>query len=215
VEHRHTFSDANNEWNAGVSGFHHRIRCERGRNIDHGRIGARVFDRFRNSVEDRNFVLELLAALPRRDTADDLRSVLDHLPGVERAVAARDSLNQQAGVLVDEDAHAAFPPVARATAFLTASSMSVIADNPLSLRIFTAISSLVPVSRMTSGTLSGFCLIAVTIPFATSSVRVMPPKMLNRIVFTLGSLVMMRSAATTFSGFDEPPMSRKLGGSPP
>ena len=44
---------------------------------------------------------------------------------------------------------------------------------------------------MTIGTLSGFCFVAVTMPFATSSVRVMPPKMLNRIAFTFGSAVMM------------------------
>ena len=68
---------------------------------------------------------------------------------------------------------------------------------------------------MTIGTLSGFCFVAVTMPLATSSVRVMPPKMLNRIAFTFGSAVMMRSAFTTFSGFDEPPMSRKFAGSPP
>jgi hypothetical protein len=43
----------------------------------------------------------------------------------------------------------------------------------------------------------------------------MPPRMLNRIAFTLGSAVMISSALTTFSGFDEPPMSRKLAGSPP
>jgi len=43
---------------------------------------------------------------------------------VEGAVAAGDSLDQEAGFLVDEDAHAAFPR-ARATACFTASSMSV------------------------------------------------------------------------------------------
>src|ERR1700712_894950 len=82
--------------------------------------------------------------------------------------------------------------------------MSDEAEKPLSCRIFIAISSLVPVSRMTIGTLSGFCFVAVTMPFATSSVRVMPPKMLNRIAFTFGSDVMILSALTTFSGFGRP-----------
>ena len=68
---------------------------------------------------------------------------------------------------------------------------------------------------MTIGTLSGFALVAVTMPLATSSVRVMPPKMLNRIAFTFLSAVMIRSAFTTFSGFDDPPISRKFAGSPP
>ena len=125
--------------------------------------------------------LELLAALARRDAADDLRAVLHHLLRVERAVAPGDALHDQRRVVVDEDAHAAFPPFASATAFFTASSMSDDAVKPFSCRIFTAISSFVPVSRMTIGTLSGFCFVAVTMPFATSSVRVMPPKMLNRI----------------------------------
>ena len=93
--------------------------------------------------------------------------------------------------------------------------MSVIADIPAFFRISSAISSFVPVSLMTSGTLSGLSRVAVTMPLATSSVRVMPPKMLKRIALTFGSDVMMRSALTTFSGFDEPPMSRKLAGSPP
>ena len=52
--------------------------------------------------------------------------------------------------------------------------MSEDAEKPFSCRIFIAISSLVPVSRMTIGTSSGLCLVAVTIPFATSSVRVIP-----------------------------------------
>ena len=93
--------------------------------------------------------------------------------------------------------------------------MSFEAEKPFSCRIRTAISSLVPVRRITMGTCSGLARVAVTMPLATSSVRVMPPKMLNRMHFTFGSAVMMRSAFTTFSGLDEPPMSRKLAGSPP
>src|SRR4051812_2979797 len=215
VENGHPFRDADNEWNSSIGGSHHRVGGEWRRDVDHRRIGARILHRFGNRVEDWNLILEFLAALARSYTANDLGAVLDHLLCMERAVPTGDALHDEAGVFFDENAHAAFPPVARATAFFTASSMSVIADIPFSLRIFSAISSLVPVSRITSGTLSGFCFIAVTIPLATSSVRVIPPKMLKRIALTLGSLVMMRSAATTFSGFDEPPMSRKFAGSPP
>ncbi len=65
------------------------------------------------------------------------------------------------------------------------------------------------------GVLGGRPRVAVTMPFATSSQRVMPPKMLKRIAFTFGSAVTMRSAVTTFSGLDDPPMSRKFAGSPP
>ena len=37
----------------------------------------------------------------------------------------------------------------------------------------------------------------------------------QEIAFTRGSAVMMRSAATTLSGFELPPMSREFAGSPP
>ena len=86
---------------------------------------------------------------------------------------------------------------------------------PTPSRIRIASASLVPVSRMTIGTLTLNCRVAATMPLATSSVRVMPPKMLNRIAFTCGSAVMILSALITFSGLELPPMSRKLAGSPP
>src|SRR6185437_6955110 len=214
VEYGHAFGDADHELDSRVGGFHHRVRRAHRRHVDDAGVGAGFAHCVINGVEHRHRVLELLAALARSHAGNDVRAVLHHLLGVERSVASCDSLHDELGVVVDEDTHAAFP-VASATAFFTASSMSVIALNPFSVRIFTAISSLVPVRRMTMGTLSGFALVAVTIPFATSSVRVMPPKMLNRIAFTLGSLVMILSALTTFSGLLEPPMSRKFAGSPP
>src|ERR1041385_2401976 len=145
---------------------------------------------------------------------DDVRPVGDHLPRVERAVPAGDALHQEARVLVDEDAHAA-RAFAAATARFTAWSMSVRAEKPAAVRIWTASASFVPVSRITRGTLRESWRVASTMPFATSSHRVMPPKMLNRIAVTFGSAVMMRSALTTFCGFELPPMSRKLAGSPP
>ena len=46
------------------------------------------------------------------------------------------------------------PPLASATAFCTASSMSVMRGHAVLSRIFIAISSLVPVRRITIGTLS-------------------------------------------------------------
>ena len=52
-------------------------------------------------------------------------------------------------------------------------------------------------------------------PRATSSPRVMPPKMLTRMASTLGSPRMIRIAVATLSARAPPPMSRKLAGSPP
>ena len=56
---------------------------------------------------------------------------------------------------------------------------------------------------------------AVTMPLATSSPLVMPPKMLMKIDRTLGSLLMTSRAPAMTSAEAPPPMSRKLAGSPP
>ncbi len=53
------------------------------------------------------------------------------------------------------------------------------------------------------------------IPLATSSQRVIPPKMLKRTAFTFGSEVITSSASTIASAFEPPPASRKLAGAPP
>src|SRR5215208_707799 len=225
VQHRDALGDADDQLHAGVRRLHHRVGRTVRRDVDDAGVGAGGLHGVVHRVEHGDAALEALPALPRGHAGDDPGPVLQHLLGVERAVAARDPLDDDGGVLVDEDAHAPLPfaslsvgvagEVASCTAFRTAESMSVIASNPFSLRMRSAISSFVPVRRITIGTLRGLIFVACTMPFATSSVRVMPPKMLNRIAFTLGSDVMIRSAATTFSGFDEPPMSRKLAGSPP
>ena len=58
-------------------------------------------------------------------------------------------------------------------------------------------------------------LSASTMPFATSSPLVMPPKMLMKIERTFGSLLITSSAPVITSAFAPPPMSRKFAASPP
>ena len=53
------------------------------------------------------------------------------------------------------------------------------------------------------------------IPFATSSTRVMPPKMLTKMDLTAGSALITSSAAAITSALAPPPMSRKLAALPP
>ena len=48
-----------------------------------------------------------------------------------------------------------------------------------------------------------------------TSQRMMPPKMLTRMAFTLLFLSMILKASVTFSAVAPPPTSRKLAGSPP
>src|SRR5262249_49157821 len=156
--------------------------CGHGRHVDDGRVGAGGPDRLVDGVEDRHLALEGLAALPRRHAAHHRGAVLQHLAGVERALAPGDALDQQPRLRVDEDAHAA--PLASATTCCTAWSMSLSARMPTPSRMRMASTSLVPVSRMTIGTSTLNWRVAATMPLATSSVRVMPPKMLKRMAFT-------------------------------
>src|SRR2546426_7477397 len=88
-----------------------------------------------------------------------LRAVADHLSRMERSVAAGDALHDEAGVLVQKDAHAP----ACATACFTASSLSVRGENPAPVRIPTANSSVVAGSRVTEGTVQPSCRVASTI----------------------------------------------------
>jgi hypothetical protein len=57
--------------------------------------------------------------------------------------------------------------------------------------------------------------IASTTPLATSSPRVMPPKMLMKMARTLGSLFTTSRALAITSALAPPPTSRKLAGWPP
>jgi hypothetical protein len=56
---------------------------------------------------------------------------------------------------------------------------------------------------------------ACTMPLATSSPRVMPPKMLIRIERTFGSVLMTSSALAITLASAPPPISRKFAAAPP
>src|SRR5690606_31088034 len=223
VEDRDALRDRDDELDPGVRGLEDRVGRERGWNVDDGGVRAGLGDGAVHGIEDRHLhavrSLERLPALAGCDTGDDGGAVLDHLPCVERAIPARDPLHDQPCAFVSKDRHdqplaqAARP--ASSTAFWTTSSIDVEAPKPALWRISRASCSLVPVKRITIGIRMSIRRLASTMPLATSSQRVMPPKMLNRMTLTFGSCVMMRSALTPLSGFDEPPMSRKFAGSPP
>ena len=76
-------------------------------------------------------------------------------------------------------------------------------------------SAFVPSSRTTMGSWSPIWPTACRIPRATSSQRVMPPKMLKKIARTCGSRVMISSASTTPCASPPPPRSQKFAGRPP
>src|SRR5689334_17937537 len=109
------------------------------------------------------------------------------------------------------------PPLTAFTIFCAASSRSSAGSTlrPDSRMIFLPCSTLVPSSRTTSGTFRPTCFTAATTPSAMTSHFMMPPKILTRIPFTLGSAVMILKAAATFSTVAPPPTSRKFAGAMP
>ena len=76
-------------------------------------------------------------------------------------------------------------------------------------------SSLVPFRRTTNGTVGFTCANASIRPLATSSQRVMPPKMLNSTALTFSSERITSTAWVIASALEPPPASRKFAGSPP
>src|SRR6056297_3212154 len=212
VVHRKALGDAYDELDPGVDGLVDRVDGEGRRHEDAADVRAGLLDRVADGVEHGNAHM-LLATLARRHATDQVASVLLHLPGVESAVAASDPLDDDPAALVGEDAHCA--PPASSRAFCTASSMVTAGCSSLPSSILRPSSSFVPVRRTTIGTLTSIISLAFSSPAATSSQRVIPPKMLNRIAFTLSSRRMIFMAVTTFSGLLLPPMSRKFAGLPP
>ena len=93
--------------------------------------------------------------------------------------------------------------LANLTASVTACLMDVNVFKPAAVNISLACFSLVPVRRITRGTGIFICLIAIKMPLAISSQRVMPPKILMRM--TLMSLLrkIMFNALNTFWGLEE------------
>jgi hypothetical protein len=74
---------------------------------------------------------------------------------------------------------------------------------------------LVPSSRTTKGTVGLIWSNASISPRATSSQRVMPPKMLNSTAVTFASERMTSTAWVIASALEPPPASRKFAGLPP
>src|SRR6266404_3328982 len=214
IERRHAFGDADRERQLGVGGFHDRVGGERRRHEDARDRRAGRAHRLLDGVEDGN-ALEIGAALSRRHTADDLGAVLATRLRVELPSGARDPLDDDARVLVDEDTHRLPPAAATARRAPSAMSAAVWMARPDSARICLPRSTFVPSMRTTSGTFRPTSRAACTTPSASTSQRRMPPKMLMKIARTLASERRMRNASRTFAASAPPPTSRKLAGSPP
>src|SRR5208282_6013073 len=215
VEHRDALGDADDQRDFGVDGFADRIRRAGRWYVDHAGVATGFATRFGHGVEHRQVEVRG-AALSGRSAADHLGAIGGRLLGMECAVLAGKALADHFGVLVDQDGHyAAF--LTALTIFCAASSRS---SAEVTLRLDLAMISLpsatlVPSRRTTSGTLKPTSFTAATTPSAMTSQRMMPPKMLIKIPFTLESEVMILNAAVTLSLLAPPPTSRKFAGVSP
>src|SRR5262249_26850392 len=199
----------------GIDCFADRVRGGGRRHVDDARVAIGLALGLGDRVEHREAEMHR-AALAGRGASHHPRAVGDRLLGMEGAVAAGESLAQHGGVPVDQHRHQPASLTA-ATIFCAASSRSSAAMTlrPDSTMIFLPISTLVPSSRTTSGTLSPTSLTAAITPAAMMSQRMIPPKMLTRMPVTFGTAAMILNAALTRSLGTPTPTSMKFAGPPP
>src|SRR3954453_11755347 len=215
VEHRDPLGDAEDRPNPGVNGLEDGVGRARRRYEDARGVRAGLAHGFDHRVEYGHPAVDRpLPALARRHTGDDRSAVVDHRAAVEFALTTRDPGHDQPGVAVDQDAHAVTPRDA-ATALAAASSRLAAVSNCASRRSAPASAAFVPTIRTTIGTSRSWSPRASMRPRATSSPRVIPPKMLTRIALTFSSARMSLIPAATRSPRAPPPMSRKFADSAP
>ena len=80
------------------------VGCKGGWHEQDARIGSSLLHRVLHGIEYRPVQVGL-STLARRNTADHIGAVFDHLGGVEGAFRSGESLDDDAGILVDENAH--------------------------------------------------------------------------------------------------------------
>src|SRR5664280_2148538 len=227
---RDALGDADDEAHARVGRLEHRVAREARRHEEHGDVGTGVADGRCHAVEHRHAVDDL-AALAGRRAGDHVGAGGAHAARVEGALAAGDALDQHAAGLVDEDGHqsasppAACPPAAAsadafaaATTRRTASSAlgaTVRPSSAASASTSRPASAALPSRRTTTGTLTSAVPNTSISPRATSSQRVMPPKMLTSSARAVPADRITSSAAATTSARAPPTMSQKSAALPP
>src|SRR5690606_984528 len=104
VLHGDALGDAYDHLDAGGGGLHDGIGGERGRHEDDAHVSAGGLHGIAHGLEHRP-VQVLLPALAGGHPAHHVRTILDHLRGVEGSFAASEALNDDLALLVDEYAH--------------------------------------------------------------------------------------------------------------
>src|SRR5579871_158679 len=127
----------------------------------------------------------LRAALARRNPRNHFGAVLDHLTRMKAAFAASQALHNDLGFFINQNAHRAPPASATILSAPSFISLAIVKLQPESRKISWPFSTLVPSIRITTGSLRFNSLAAATTPFASTSQRKIPPKMLMNTPFTL------------------------------
>src|SRR5829696_2690486 len=225
VVHGNALGDDDHERHRGVDALLHRRAGEARGHEDDRHVGAGLLDRLGDGAEDGDAV-DLLARLARVDAADDLTAGRDHPAGMPEALGAGHPLDDHPGRLGEKNGHSRSTPQPLPASSATRSaapSMVSTCSTPgsaASVRIRRPRSALLPSSRTTSGSVTASSRDsssrkACTIPFATSSQAVIPPKTFTRTDRTDGSARMISSPFAITSAEAPPPMSRKLAGRTP
>src|SRR5262249_44128469 len=149
----YALGDAHDQLDARVHRLEYRVRGTGGRYVDHARRRAGLAYRVAHGVEHRQSQM-FLSAASRSDAADEFRAVGERLLGVEGPRLAGEPLAVDAGMAVDQTAHAfALAGATPLRAASVRSSAGVIA-RPLPASMVRAWSALVPSSRAPTGTLT-------------------------------------------------------------
>src|SRR5690606_5261829 len=230
VVHRDAFGDDDRQADLGVDRLDDGVLGELRRHEDHGDVGAGGLDALGHRAEHGDLgavEVDALAGLARVDATDDVGARREHATGVLGALGAGHALDEDLAVLGQEDSHVVQSP----RAYFAASSAACAAAPSMvstwrtagwlrSLRIERPSSALLPSRRTTRGLvtfspLDSSSSSACTMPLATASQAVMPPKTLTKTLLTAGSPRMISRPLAMTSADAPPPMSRKLAGLTP
>ena len=201
VERGNALGDAEDRADAGPDRLEDRVRRAGGRDVDAARIRRR-------SPRTASATVSKTGTRPSRAVWPPLPGVIPATMFVPYSSIAREWNSPSRPVMPWTTRRVSRPtrmlttppPSAAATALAAASSRLVAVSNRASVSSRAASSAFVPTMRTTIGT-SRVCRARASMsPRATSSPRVMPPKMFTRIAVTFGSARMSRIAAVDLVG---------------
>src|SRR5579859_1230166 len=212
IQHRDILRNADNQPDVCISRLHNGIGSARWGYKNAARVCPRLLLRLGDRIKDRH-TFHLCVAFAGSHATNQFRSGGQHVPGMKLSFAPGDTLDDHTRGLIEKNAHAC--SFIAATIFCAASRIFWPQVRPASASIARPSASPVPDRRTTMGMPLGNSACARMTPRATSSPRVMPPKILTRMPLTSGSCARNSIAFFSNSALAPPPKSKKLAGLPP